>query len=36
MGGMYYAYRDRGEGFCVFNDVAVVINVVRCEFVDLL
>ncbi len=31
-GGTHHAYRDRGEGFCVFNDIAVAINVVREEF----
>lgn len=25
-GGTHHAHRDRGEGFCVFNDVAVVSN----------
>lgn len=25
-GGTHHAYPDRGEGFCVFNDVAVAIN----------
>jgi acetoin utilization deacetylase AcuC-like enzyme len=25
-GGTHHAHRDRGEGFCVFNDVAVVCN----------
>jgi len=28
-GGTHHAFRDRGEGFCVFNDIAVAINVVR-------
>ena len=22
-GGTHHAFRDRGEGFCVFNDIAV-------------
>jgi acetoin utilization deacetylase AcuC-like enzyme len=35
-GGTHHAYRDRGEGFCVFNDVAVAINVARREFADAL
>lgn len=35
-GGTHHAYRDRGEGFCVFNDVACAINVVREEFSDTL
>jgi len=25
-GGTHHAYKDRGEGFCIFNDVAVAIN----------
>jgi len=25
-GGTHHAYRDRGEGFCIFNDVAVAAN----------
>ncbi len=28
-GGTHHAYPDRGEGFCVFNDVAVAIRVVQ-------
>ena len=28
-GGTHHAFRDRGEGFCVFNDIAVAINVIR-------
>lgn len=41
-GGTHHAYADRGEGFCVFNDVAVAIRelqsdsgVRRCVVVDL-
>lgn len=30
-GGTHHAYADRGEGFCVFNDVAVAIAVLRRE-----
>lgn len=28
-GGFHHAYRDRGEGFCIFNDVAVAIARIR-------
>jgi acetoin utilization deacetylase AcuC-like enzyme len=28
-GGTHHAFRDRGEGFCVFNDLAVAIAVAR-------
>lgn len=28
-GGTHHAFRDRGEGFCVFNDVAVAIRVLQ-------
>ena len=28
-GGTHHAFRDRGEGFCVFNDLAVAIHVAR-------
>ena len=28
-GGTHHAFGDRGEGFCVFNDVAVAIRVLR-------
>ena len=41
-GGTHHAFRDRGEGFCVFNDIAVAIaiarrdlDVKRCAVVDL-
>jgi acetoin utilization deacetylase AcuC-like enzyme len=30
-GGTHHAFRDRGEGFCVFNDVAVAFSVLRDE-----
>ena len=30
-GGTHHAYPDHGEGFCVFNDVAVAIRVLRRE-----
>ncbi len=30
-GGIHHAFADRGEGFCVFNDVAVAIRVLRRE-----
>jgi len=28
-GGTHHAFADRGEGFCVFNDVAIAIKVLR-------
>ncbi|MDH3492897.1 MAG: histone deacetylase [Acidobacteriota bacterium] len=28
-GGTHHAFRDRGEGFCVLNDIAVAIHVLR-------
>lgn len=41
-GGTHHAFADRGEGYCVFNDVAVAIRVLqretpglRCAVVDL-
>ena len=30
-GGTHHAYADRGEGFCVFNDVAVAARAVQAE-----
>ncbi len=30
-GGTHHAFRDRGEGFCVFNDVAVAIREVQAR-----
>lgn len=30
-GGTHHAFRDHGEGFCVFNDLAVAINLLRAE-----
>jgi len=30
-GGTHHAFRDRGEGFCVFNDVAVAVEEVRAR-----
>lgn len=30
-GGTHHAFRDRGEGFCVFNDVAVATRTVQAE-----
>lgn len=31
-GGTHHAFADRGEGFCVFNDLAVAIHVARRDF----
>lgn len=30
-GGTHHAFPDRGEGFCVFNDVAVAIRALQCD-----
>ncbi|MEM6328687.1 MAG: histone deacetylase [Planctomycetota bacterium] len=30
-GGTHHAFADRGQGFCVFNDVAVAIRTLRAE-----
>jgi acetoin utilization deacetylase AcuC-like enzyme len=30
-GGTHHAFADRGEGFCVFNDVAVAVRVMQAE-----
>src|SRR5882724_11710660 len=30
-GGTHHAYADHGEGYCVFNDIAVAIRVMRRE-----
>ena len=31
-GGTHHAFRDRGEGFCVFNDIAVSSKAAMEEF----
>ena len=33
-GGTHHAFRDRGEGFCVFSDIAVAANVVLRDYPD--
>ena len=30
-GGTHHAFPDRGEGFCVFNDVAIAVRTLRAE-----
>ena len=30
-GGTHHAFADRGEGYCVFNDVAVATRVLQCQ-----
>jgi acetoin utilization deacetylase AcuC-like enzyme len=30
-GGTHHAFPDRGEGFCVFNDVAITVRALRAE-----
>jgi acetoin utilization deacetylase AcuC-like enzyme len=34
-GGTHHAFFDRGEGFCVFSDIAVATNVILDRFPDL-
>lgn len=31
-GGTHHAFADRGEGFCVFNDLAIAIHVARRDY----
>ena len=31
-GGTHHAFRDRGEGFCVFNDIAVAVEVAKRDY----
>jgi acetoin utilization deacetylase AcuC-like enzyme len=31
-GGTHHAFYDRGEGFCIFSDIAVAANVVRRDY----
>lgn len=31
-GGTHHAFRDRGEGFCVFNDIGVAVHVARRDY----
>jgi acetoin utilization deacetylase AcuC-like enzyme len=33
-GGTHHAFRDRGEGFCIFSDIAVAANFVLQEYSD--
>lgn len=33
-GGTHHAFHDRGEGFCVFSDIAVATNVILRDFPD--
>jgi acetoin utilization deacetylase AcuC-like enzyme len=33
-GGLHHAHRDRGQGFCLFNDVAVAIASLRADGFD--
>ena len=35
-GGTHHAFADKGEGFCVFNDIACAANVALAEFRDAL
>jgi acetoin utilization deacetylase AcuC-like enzyme len=35
-GGTHHAFRDRGEGFCVFSDIAVAANVLLRDFRDVI
>lgn len=33
-GGTHHAFKDRGEGFCIFSDIAVASNVVLLRYPD--
>mmetsp|Transcript_2363 Transcript_2363/g.3522 ORF Transcript_2363/g.3522 Transcript_2363/m.3522 type:complete len:426 (-) Transcript_2363:28-1305(-) len=33
-GGTHHAFRDRGEGFCVFSDIAVAANTILRDYPD--
>lgn len=35
-GGTHHAFADRGEGFCVFNDIAVAANVALRDYPELI
>ena len=30
-GGTHHAYADRGEGFCIFNDIAIAANLLKIQ-----
>ena len=30
-GGTHHAFRDRGEGYCVFNDAAIAARALQAE-----
>lgn len=34
-GGTHHAFHDRGEGFCVFSDIAVAANVILRDYPDI-
>ena len=34
-GGTHHAFYDRGEGYCIFSDIAVAVNVVRSRYPDI-
>ena len=31
-GGTHHSFTDRGEGFCLFNDIAIAANLLLQEF----
>ncbi|CEM01890.1 unnamed protein product [Vitrella brassicaformis CCMP3155] len=35
-GGTHHAFRDRGEGFCAFSDIAVAANVALRDYADVI
>lgn len=35
-GGTHHAFKDRGEGFCIFSDIAVASNVILRDFPDII
>ena len=35
-GGTHHAFRDRGEGFCIFSDIAVAATVALCDYPEII
>lgn len=34
-GGTHHAFAERGEGFCIFNDIAISANLLKLKYLDL-